>query len=445
MPEHFEAGAVALLDRLRLTAEDVRTHVIRPPHLVGAETRIDLHEAGDVSDPEAPAPPSGVLYWLDTTGLADDLHRLLSRCVAGYSMQLRRFGQVVFSRNFGKARVPVAGDAARQADVPWQSDVQMHVASVSKLITAMAMTRLLHSRGVSVDASIAPWLPAHWTRGPGIGGVTFRQLLTHTSGLVALDEPGRADYAYMKEQVAVGVTGVVGYRNINYALCRVLIATMDAPYLFDLVAAGASDAYWDRTTTRYFQQYVQTHVFDPVGVVSDFLAGPRRALAYGVPVAGIAPGPGEESPDLSTMSGAVGWHLSVDELLAVMAAFRRRHVIVEGWRAQQMLDRGFGLDAQRDTPLGRIYVKGGFWSFRSGSLAQQANVCFLPKGMELAVLCNSPLCKANGNMQTELLDAIERHIRLRFLTIAAAAAATVAVVGSLGRAEIARRRGFGRT
>src|SRR5271157_3313770 len=70
--------------------------------------------------------------------------------------------------------------------------------------------------------------------------------------------------------------------------------------------------------------------------------------------------PGWSSDDLSTMSGCVGWHLSVDDLLTVMAAFRRRGIIVDTTRAQTMLDRQFGLDVKRDTPLGRIYAKGGF-------------------------------------------------------------------------------------
>ena len=72
-------------------------------------------------------------------------------------------------------------------------------------------------------------------RGPGIDRLTFRQLLTHTSGLVALNEPGAADYPFMKNQIAIGVVGAMGYRNMNYGLCRILISTIDAPFLFDLL------------------------------------------------------------------------------------------------------------------------------------------------------------------------------------------------------------------
>jgi CubicO group peptidase (beta-lactamase class C family) len=126
------------------------------------------------------------------------------------------------------------------------------------------MIKVLHSRNISPNATIARWLPAHWVRGPGVDRLTFRQLLTHTSGLVALDEPGRADYEFMKEEIARDVVGGTGYRNINYSLCRILISTIDAPFLFDLLPT-VNDNYWDLTTIRHYRDYVQENVFDPLG------------------------------------------------------------------------------------------------------------------------------------------------------------------------------------
>jgi CubicO group peptidase (beta-lactamase class C family) len=154
---------------------------------------------------------------------------------------------------------------AADGKVDWAPSVQMHTASVSKLITAMAMTKLLPSRNISPDGTIARWLPKPWVRGPGVDRLTFRQLLTHTSGLVALNEPGPVDYQFMKDQVAIGVVGGMGYRNMNYGLCRILISTIDAPFLFDLLP-NVTDTYWDLTTIRYYQRYVQENVFDPAGV-----------------------------------------------------------------------------------------------------------------------------------------------------------------------------------
>jgi CubicO group peptidase (beta-lactamase class C family) len=432
VPDEFDPVSLKFLHALGLTERMAREHVIRPQELIQPRLTIELHEAGEGSDVVVPAPPSAVFYRLDVQQLEQNLHNLLSPCVAGYAMQLRQHGRVLFDRRWQWARTPADGALA------WAPDVQMHAASVSKLVTAMAMTKLLHSRNISPDARIARWLPPHWQRGPGVDAITFRQLLTHTSGLVALNEPGAGDYQFMKNQIALGVVGGMGYRNINYTLCRILISTIDAPYLFPLIP-GTSDAYWDLTTIRYYQRYVQENIFDPAGVTSGLVNTTQHALAYPFP----ANGSGWASSDLSTMSGAVGWHLSVNDLLAIMAVFRRSGAIVDPYRAQLMLDRGFGLDKPvRPTVLGRLYAKGGFWGADgTGSVVQQANVVFMPRGMELAILANSTLCTPNMGFQARLLDAIEDSIRLRLLTISAAAVATIAAARLVTRttAGIVRR------
>jgi len=298
----------------------------------------------------------------------------------------------------------------------------MHVASVSKLITAMAMTKLLYSRNISPDAHILPWLPKYWQKGPGVDRITFRQLLTHTSGLVKVDEPGPSDFQFMKDQIAIGTVGKPGYRNMNFGLCRILISTIDAPFLFDLLP-GVTDAYWDLTTIRYYARYVSENIFAPAGVTSTFEHTVDHALAYPYPPIDPAGAsvPGWNSGDLSTMSGCVAWHLSVDDLLKVMAAFRRRGTIVDPARAQTMLDREFGLDVKKDTALGRIYAKGGFWSFDKGRFVEQSNVFFLPKGMELVVLANSPFCKPDNGFMGKVLEAIEDNIESTLYTLAVAA------------------------
>jgi hypothetical protein len=384
-----------------------------PDHVRDATLVIELHDAADgVGEPSIPPPPSGLFYRLNTQKLARDLHDLLSTCVTGYSMQLRRFGQTIFDQQWSWAKTP--GDGW----ISWTPDVQMHVASVSKLITAMAMTKLLLSHNISPDAHILPWLPPYWQKGPGVDQLTFRQLLTHTSGLVMLDEPGPSDFQFMKDQIAIGTVGKPGYRNINFGLCRILISTMDAPYLFQTFFGTLSDAYWDLTTIRYYTRYVNENVFAPVAVASTLDHQPDDALAYPYPPSL----PGWNSGDLSTMSGCVGWHLSVDDLLIIMAGFRRRGLILDPARAQLMLDRRFGIDVTRDTNLGRIYAKGGFWSFDNGRFVEQSNVIFLPKGMELVILANSPFCKPNTGFMNDVLSTIERNIENTLLTMTVTAA-----------------------
>jgi hypothetical protein len=93
--------------------------------------------------------------------------------------------------------------------------------------------------------------------------------------------------------------------------------------------------------------------------------------------------------------------------------------------------RQFGLDFWTDTPLGRIYAKGGFWSLESGKFVEQSSVFFLPKGMELVILANSPLCKPDTGFMGKVLEAIEASIESILLRATVAALGTLASVGLL--------------
>lgn len=184
-----DARSVDILHTLGLTEDMVRNHVFRPHHVTTATLGIELREAGNDADEMAEAaPPSGLFYRLDVDGLARDLHDVLSGCLSGYSLQLRRYSRTLIDQQWNWSRTPPDGG------VPWTADAQMHVASVSKLVTAMAMTKLLYSRNISADARIWPWLPKYWQQGPGVERLTFRHLLTHRSGLVLADGAGPSDF-----------------------------------------------------------------------------------------------------------------------------------------------------------------------------------------------------------------------------------------------------------
>ena len=96
------------------------------------------------------------------------------------------------------------------------------------------------------------------------------------------------------------------------------------------------------------------------------------------------------SGDLAPYAGADGYHMSVNELLRVMAAFRRGGTIVSTAQAQAMLDAGYGVNQPIvDTQLGLAYHKIGTWYDNPGGRWEQGVAFFLPLNMELVVLVNS--------------------------------------------------------
>jgi Beta-lactamase len=373
----------------------LRAHVIRPAYVASAvsdsgidQERIEAPFCHPGLPPGPPGPPGPQLKHLDVKAFGDALHAALKDSTAGYVMRLREHGTTIYTLEWNWARYPADGGEG------WNPDVQMHVASVSKLLTAMGMTRTLDQHQISYDTKIIEYLPTYWVKGPNIGDISFRNLMTHTSGF---NTGGSAtDFATMKEMVAKGVNtdphapdfvGHYRYQNMNFGLCRILMSVINGNIAKGAVfPANVQDAFWDFITILGYDAYLQQNVFTPSEVAHATLGRtPKTALAYQFPAAG-----GWDSGDLASVSGGAGWHVSVDELLDTMGTFRRKSVIMPHANAQNMLDSFFGIDEIADTAAGRLYNKNGAWGDGSGR-EEQTLAYFLPQDMELVVMANSPV------------------------------------------------------
>ena len=422
-----------ILRKLQLTVADVHAHVIDPPQVRDSKVV--------VASPASRYPTrSGLsqifsfLYTLNTDKLAKALHNLLSPCLMGYALELRSYGKTVFHEQWHFAKSYQDGPNG------WDFDTPMHLASTSKLITAMTMTQLLRDHKISFDDRIEPWLPQYWRRGGNIQDLTFRHLLAHTSGLFAAkkNDAGPVDYQSMKDAISLGTTdrATYDYKNVNYSLCRVLLATINNDAYPSMLVTASSDPFlaplfplrdsvWDTISIRAFSQYVNDNIFAPSGVAArDFNHPDDAALAY---FTAADNNPGWNSGDKQSGGGAIGWHLTVNELLRVMATYRRSGTIVAAWRAQKMLEDGIGLDLgfRRDTKLGTLYAKGGWWRSDEGKV-EQSNAFVLPRGMELVVLANSPLCHPDTNFMGDVSNAINDSIEPWIASVASS------VLGKIG-------------
>src|ERR1700754_2494322 len=96
--------------------------------------------------------------------------------IPGLAAGLARDGVVRLAKGYGFADM-----ASRR---PVTADSMFHIASVTKTVTATAIVRLAQAGKLDLDAPVAPHLdfPLVNPHHPG-GQVTFRHLLTHTSGI----------------------------------------------------------------------------------------------------------------------------------------------------------------------------------------------------------------------------------------------------------------------
>ena len=331
---------------------------------------------------------------LDTFNLR--LQAMLSAPLGGwisYCYIMKSKGNFVHLRATGWAQLPNDGS------VGWGYHVPMNVASVSKFVTAIASDRLLRSLNILLTRPIASFLPQYWTTGTGVGAITFHDLLRHESGLggslntggVPNTNSGPGDFATAKDQIKRGSTGTgtYDYKNTNFAILRVLFATLtgtlDRAYKVPSFLGVSNDVFWDFASATAYRNYVNDAVFVPASIAGprEFKADDIAAKAYGTPA--VAPGSRVEN-DIAS-AGASGWHLSVGELTRLLGEFRRGGSIMAPWRAERLLSHRYGLDPEIATKAGPVYRKGGRW-FSAGETMDSA-IYLMPNDLEFTIFVNS--------------------------------------------------------
>jgi hypothetical protein len=399
------SAALGRIQGVKIDEAAIRAHVMRPRNVAGIISDRGREDAPAI---EHIRPRPDFIYELDVNGFIRALETALTNSTAGYSLRLRQNGSVIAAVDWNSAKEPQDGSES------WTADIRMHVASCSKIVTAIAMTKLLNDKNMGYDTAIIDYLPAYWTKGPNVNKITFAELMTHTSGLAFGDTSSRSDFEFMKEQIAAGTTkiGQYSYQNMNFGLCRILISTINEnipvdwtfPFWFGI--GPSEDLLWDWITLSAYQAYINTKVFAPANVSGPTLTHESAdALAYNFPVSGN----GWNSGDLTTMAGGAGWHMSVDELLNVMGTFRRSGTIMSSADAQTLLNDSFGIDWTMTTPLGAYYAKNGMWSDGSGQ-KEQSVAFYLPLEMELVLLVNSPVTSADSFLYSVVSNAFTNNI-----------------------------------
>src|SRR5215472_2686399 len=120
---------------LKIDQAALKAHVMRPQHIIDVTASMGLLEG----QPEPVIKfPKGLVQHLDVDAFGKALHAALKDSVVGYVMRLRQHGNTIYTLEWNWAKRPPDGGEG------WTPDIRMHVASCSKLITGIAMTKLLN-------------------------------------------------------------------------------------------------------------------------------------------------------------------------------------------------------------------------------------------------------------------------------------------------------------
>lgn len=350
-----------------------------------------------VAPPVAPPPPAGPQQFQgpappDVATMVAGINSRLSGAV-GYAYTITRNGQVVAEDGVGNRRRAIDG----QAD--FTPTTRLEVMSVTKNMTAIALLKLLHQRGISVNAPIGKYLPLQWKKSKGFrrkgnNRITFRHLLTHTSGIrqVMNAAPASAGLGNgwdgLRKLVARGAypnPASGQYKNANYALMRVLI-----PRLTGMIFVTEAKAY------KRYLYWMNKAVFKPAGVATVRCHAPIdsvAALAYDAndpTESGVLPE--RQGDDAVDCGGHTGLHLSARDLARVLVHLRHTNKILPVGVRSAMFAGRLGWNEGSDNGAGRTDTANTWWHGGDGTFSgRQIHTCVmaLPQGYEASLVVNS--------------------------------------------------------
>ena len=308
--------------------------------------------------------------------VAKNIHKELDGYVVGYSFFVGASPKLFGS--YGYARTSTDGLA------DFTPTTKITVASVSKLVTAIAAMRILQKNGVSLDAAIGPYLPSDWQVTNYVKNLTFAQLLGQRSGIKDYGNVAN-DYATLKQfysqsvsnstttacdpkdangnlvSVAMGqgfTPNNMGwcYSNFNFSIFRILLPKVAG------FPEDSNQSTRPQTLADQYTKLIEQNSFELVGqknVACKPPAGSNYSFAYKNP--GTAKG--YDWGDVSLTCGAAGWYLSAEDMGKILLSITFKDgKIFNETPGYSMFDdfrkRGLGLDSVSNTEL----EKNGGWS-----------------------------------------------------------------------------------
>ena len=301
------------------------------------------------------------------------------------------------------------GQARTSANAParlFLPSTKIPVASVSKVVTALAAIRVLAKHNVSLDSGIGGHVPSDWQLDSNVAAITFRQLLSHRSGIKDYGNNDQS-YATLKNFFTQPVDPTKNtkcqpasvknpanpinpnnkspcYSNYNFGIFRVLLPMIDG-----FVDDPANRAV--KLAAAYIK-IVQKNVFEPVGAqgvdAKPPATGPQaNAYAFSYKYPGTTSG--YDWGDDSLGVGAAGWYLAIDDIAKVLYSLNKNDGrILTSAQLQDMQTTPLGWDRMTDSAGYRWVEKNGGWGSWTGTTISTSIALFGP-GVFGALFMNS--------------------------------------------------------
>jgi CubicO group peptidase (beta-lactamase class C family) len=240
--------------------------------------------------------------------------------VAGLSIAVVRGNDVIVSKGYGYA------DLA--AKVPATADTIYDIASVTKLITAVAIMKLAQAGKLDLDADLASLLP-EFPDAEQAKKITVQHLLSHTSGL--------ADYvvAHTEYWLAGGKPVDAAYV-LDFLAGRPLEFEPGNQWSYSSTGFYLLGMIVERASGKPYGQYVRDEIAIPLGLAAtapcdDVFGTAPATRGYDVTESGLTPGRLIGAPNIVADGGLCS---TVRDLARLPAALARGDVVSAASLAQ---------------------------------------------------------------------------------------------------------------
>lgn len=353
----------------------------------------------------------------------------LENKVVGYACTVGGASISTFSRGWART----SADAPEKQFLP---STKITVASVSKLVTAVAAIRVLAKHNVGLDTAIGGHLPTDWHLDPSVSSITFRQLLTHSSGIKDYGNVSQ-EYAQLKKFFTQTVdktkntqcqgSAVINppnpinpnnkgrcYSNYNFAIFRILL-----PIINGFVDDPANRA---QKLADSYVNIVEQNVFAPVGVAGMLAKPPAsgpQATGYAFSYQFPGTSKGVNWGDDTLGVGAAGWYLAIEDIAEVLNSLNKNDGrILTKPQVQDMEKTVMGWDKSDDGSGHRWVEKNGGWGSNNTTIS--TSVVLFGGGMFAALFLNSDISgEAGVGAETVLHDAYIASLKPKTMGLSA--------------------------
>jgi CubicO group peptidase (beta-lactamase class C family) len=157
-------------------------------------------------------------------------------------------GSVIYQKAFGIAD--------RDWNIPMTTDTKFRIASLSKAFTAFLILQLVQDGLVSLDGTIADYIPDY--QGKYKDRITIHQLLTHTSGIISMIKP---EEEAIQERLYHDLRDLIRYAEEADLICEPGTEFHYSNFGYNILAYIA-----ERVANKPFGVLLNERIFVPVGL-----------------------------------------------------------------------------------------------------------------------------------------------------------------------------------